>query len=453
MTRRQQLVELDRRLLWHPFTQMQEYVSHEPIVVARGAGNYIIDVDGRRYIDGASSLWCNVFGHRKAEIDRALRQQMGRIAHSTLLGITNAPSIELAEKLISITPRPLTRVFYSDNGSTAVEVALKMAYQYWQQAERRRYASRTRFLRIGGGYHGDTVGAVSLGGIDLFHSLYRPLLFKTISSPAPDCGRCPYGLDRTTCDLECAARLEKTIARNQQRIAAVVMEPLVQGAAGVIVHPPGFLRRVRDACAKQGVFLILDEVATGFGRTGRMFACEHEAVDPDFLCLSKGLTGGYMPMAATLATERVYDAFLGEYDRFKTFFHGHTYTGNPLAASAAIATLGLFERERVIERLEKKTIPKFRDAVTSLADLERVGSIRQIGLMAGIDLVRNRAKRSAFPIKSRTGYRVCIEARRFGVFIRPIGDTVLLVPPLSITPRQIDDLVGALRRAITATLG
>ena len=327
--------------LWHPFTQMRDYEAAAAPSIASADGVWLVDTDGRRYIDGVSSLWCNVHGHRHPHIDAALRNQLDRVAHSTMLGLSHPGAEELAQRLVAIAPGsrsgrpgPLSRVFFSDSGSTAVEVALKMAFQYWQQAPEPR-PSRTSFVCLENSYHGDTVGSVSVGGIDLFHSMYRPLLFDAHRVPAGD-----------------VTALDQVLAKHKDQIAAVVVEPLVQGAAGMLVQPSGYLRAVRGLCDAHGVFLVCDEVATGFGRTGRMFACEHEDVIPDFLCLAKGLTGGYMPLAATLATERVFDGFLGEYEEFKTFFHGHTYTGNPLACAAAIATLEVFEQERTLERLQ-----------------------------------------------------------------------------------------------------
>src|SRR5919112_2027697 len=328
------LVAADHAHLWHPFTQQQGWVEEEPLIVDRAEGTDLIDVNGRRYIDGVSSLWCNVHGHGHPRIDAALRDQLGRVAHSTMLGLSHRPGIELAQRLVELAPPGLRRVFYSDSGSTATEIALKMAFQYWQQ---RGEARRTKFVALRMGYHGDTIGSVSVGGIDLFHSLYRPLLFDTLHAEPGD-----------------AADMERLLSEHRGEVAAVIMEPLVQGAAGMLVHPDGYLREVRELCDRHGVLLILDEVATGLGRTGRMFACEHEDVAPDLLCLAKGITGGYLPLAATLASERVYNGFLGRFDEFRTFFHGHTYTGNPLACAAALATLAVFEEERTLDHLQRK---------------------------------------------------------------------------------------------------
>src|SRR5215204_3717875 len=362
-----QVADLDHRHLWHPFTQQLDWCSEEPLVIERAEGTDLIDIDGRRYIDGVSSLWCNVHGHRHPLIDQAVQDQLERVAHSTMLGLTHRSAAELAARLVELAPPVLNRVFYSDSGSTATEVALKMAFQYWQQRGGQ-HARRTSFVCLRDAYHGDTLGAVSVGGIDTFHAAYSPLLFDAHHVDAGD-----------TNQLECVLDF------HSEGVAAVIVEPLVQGAAGILVQPPGYLRAVRELCDRFGVLLIADEVATGFGRTGTMFACEQEGVRPDLLCLAKGLTGGYMPLAATLTTERIYDGFLGEHEDYRTFFHGHTYTGNPLACAAAIASLEIFDRERTLVRIQ----PKIRLLSGWLSQVERmreVNEVRQCGLMVGIDL-------------------------------------------------------------------
>jgi adenosylmethionine-8-amino-7-oxononanoate aminotransferase len=415
-----QLAAADRRHLWHPFTQQHAWCTEEPpLVIDRADGINLYDTDGNAYIDGVSSLWCNVHGHRHPVIDAAVRSQLGRVAHSTMLGLSHAPGIELAERLVSIAPTGLSRVFYSDSGSTAVEVALKMAYQWWVQ---RGHPERTGFVCLEHAYHGDTVGAVSVGGIDTFHSLYRPLLFDSWQAQAGD-----------------AEHLAELLERHGSRIAAVIVEPLVQGAAGMLLEPPGYLRAVRELCDEHGVLLICDEVATGFGRTGRMFACDHEDVSPDLLCVGKGLTGGYLPLAATLTSERIYEGFLGDATELKTFFHGHTYTGNPLACAAGVATLELFEREQTLERLQPKIELLARTLAHRIAALPAVAEVRQRGFMVGIELV------SEDPAE-RLGHQVTLAARRRGAVIRPLGDVLVLMPPLSISEADLARLV-----AITAS--
>jgi adenosylmethionine-8-amino-7-oxononanoate aminotransferase len=418
------LAAADRAYVWHPFTQQRGWVGEHPVIVDRAEGTDLIDVDGNRYIDGVSSLWCNVHGHAHPRIDAAVRDQLDKVAHSTMLGLSHRPAIELARRLVALAPAGLTRVFYSDSGSTATEIALKMAFQYWRQ----RGQDRRRFVALRMAYHGDTIGSVSVGGIDLFHSLYEPLLFETLKAEPGD-----------------AADMERLLRRHDGEVAAVIMEPLVQGAAGMLAHPPGYLRAVRDLCDRHGVLLILDEVATGFGRTGRMFACEHEGVAPDLMCLAKGISGGYLPLAATLASERIYEGFLGEHEQFRAFFHGHTYTGNPLACAAGLATLDVFRDERTLERLQPK-IELLADLLEPVAEHPAVSEVRRRGFMVGIELVEH-------PLPMRIGHRVTLEARRRGAIIRPLGDVVVLMPPLSISTEDLTRLVGITAEAIDAATG
>jgi adenosylmethionine---8-amino-7-oxononanoate aminotransferase len=419
------LVRDDRACLWHPFTQQQGWVAEEPVIVERAQGSELVDSEGRRYLDGVSSLWCNVHGHRHPRIDAAVRDQLSRVAHSTMLGLSHPPAIKLARKLVDLSPPGLTRVFYSDSGSTATEIALKMAFQWWRQKGN---TERDKFIALRDAYHGDTVGSVSVGGIELFHSLYRPLLFDTLKAEPGD-----------------AADMERLLAEHGDEVAAVIVEPLVQGAAGMLTHPPGYLRTVRELCDRHGMLLICDEVAVGFGRTGTMFACEREGVAPDFLCLAKGITGGYLPLAATLATERIYEGFLGHHEDLRTFFHGHTYTGNPLACAAALACLEVFEEERTLERLGPK-IALVTRMLESVADLPAVGEVRQVGLMVGIEI-------EGFELSDRIGHQVALEARRRGAIVRPLGDVVILMPPLSMSEQDLRRLVAVTAESIAAATG
>jgi adenosylmethionine-8-amino-7-oxononanoate aminotransferase len=418
--------QLDHDHIWHPFTQQQGWSEEQPLLIERAEGSYVFDSDGRRYIDGTSSLWCNVHGHRHPVIDTAVREQLDRVAHSTMLGLSHPGAAELAGRLVEIAPPGLSRVFYSDSGSTAAEVALKMAFQY--QAQRgEEGARRTSFVKLREAYHGDTIGSVSVGGIDLFHAAYGPLLFETYAAEPGE-----------------AADLERILAAHGEQIAAVIVEPLVQGAAGILVQPAGYLRAIRQLCDEHGVLLICDEVATGFGRTGTMFACEQEDVAPDLLCLAKGITGGYLPLAATLTTERIYEGFLGAPEEQRTFFHGHTYTGNPLACAAALANLDVFEQERTIERLQPK-IELLGQRLREIEAMPEVAEVRWRGFMVGIDL-------GAHDPALRMGHRVTLEARERGAIVRPLGDTVVLVPPLSISSPDLNRLLDVVAESIPAAV-
>jgi len=435
----EELVHLDNQFVWHPFTQMSDWLTEEPLIIAAGHGNYLEDVQGRRYLDGISSLWVTVHGHQHPDMNRAITDQLSCIAHSTFLGLSNVPAIRLAKELVDITPKSLQKVFYSDNGSTAVEVALKMAFQFWLQSEGQ-HTSRTRFISFVNGYHGDTIGSVSVGGIDLFHRTYKPLLFESIKVNSPYCYRCHLGKEHPGCQMSCLAEVEEVMAQHHEEVAAIVVEPLVQGAAGMIVFPPGYTRRVRELAARYNILFIADEVATGFGRTGTMFACQLEEIEPDFMAVAKGITGGYLPLAATLATQKVFDAFRGEYKEFRTFFHGHTYTGNPLACAAALANLEIFQAENTLDRLQEK-IAFFSSGLQELRELKHVGDIRQLGFMVGVELVDDKDEKEPYPVEAKTAIRVIKEARRRGLIIRPLGDVVVLVPPLSTSLEELDDLL------------
>jgi adenosylmethionine---8-amino-7-oxononanoate aminotransferase len=442
--RHRRLCESDHRNLWHPFTQMQDWLGEEPLIVDAADGVCLVDTLGRRYLDGVSSLWCNVHGHRVKEIDDAVKAQLDRVAHTTLLGLASTASIECAEELLRWTPAGLTRVFFSDAGATAVEIAIKMAYQYHQL---RGDPARQEFVAIRGGYHGDTLGSVSVGGMDLFHSLFRPLLFPVNHAPQPYCYRCPLGKRPESCAMECAGEVEKLFEAKRGKVAALVVEPLVQGADGMITQPKGYLRRLRELCDREGALLVCDEVATGFGRTGTMFAVEQEGVVPDLMTVAKGISGGYLPLAATLAKEHVFEAFLGSFASKRTFFHGHTYTGNPLACAASIASLRLFRERRVLESLPSK-IAALSRALAPVAGHRRVGEVRQRGLMVGIELVRDRDTREEYPFAARAGHRACLEARAQGAILRPLGNVVVLMPPLAMSEGQLAELAGIALAAI-----
>ncbi|MCL6635521.1 MAG: adenosylmethionine--8-amino-7-oxononanoate transaminase [Peptococcaceae bacterium] len=449
---RELLEQWDREYIWHPFTQMQEYVKTRPLIIERGEGSYLIDTEGNRYLDGVSSLWVTVHGHNKKELNEAIKEQLDKIAHSTLLGLANVPSILLAKKLVEITPPGLNKVFYSDSGSSAVEIALKMAFQYWKQKDGGALSGKTRYISLGEAYHGDTIGSVSVGGMALFHDIFRPLLFDRIPVPAPYCYRCPLGLSRPACAMACAKAVEQVMVERHEEIAAMIVEPLVQGAAGMIVAPEGYLHRVRELCNRYNILLIADEVAVGFGRTGKMFACEHEGVSPDLLCLAKGITGGYLPLAATLATDEIYGAFLGAHRECKTFFHGHTYTGNPLACAAALANIRLMEDEGLLEGLGKK-ISFMEEGLKSFDDLPHVGDIRQKGMMIGIELVEDKKTKKPYPWEENVGHRVILEARKNGLAIRPLGNVIVLMPVLSMTIPELGRMLDITYHAIARVTG
>lgn len=424
---------------WHPFTPMADYMKEDPILITHARGFFLHDQHGKEYLDGFSSLWCNIHGHQVPELDHALVEQLGKVAHTTFLGLSNEPATILAKRLADLAPAGLTRVFYSDSGATAVEVALKMAFQYFQQCDNPQPRKKL-FLSFTGAYHGDTMGDVSIGDMGRFHDMFKPLMFPTIKAHAPYCYRCPLKLQPSSCAMACAGHFEELVKQYADQLVAVVIEPLVQGAAGMVTAPPGFLKRVREVTSRHGVHLIADEVAVGFGRTGTLFACEQEEVTPDFLCLAKGITGGYLPLAATLTSEKIFQAFLnhpGGPD--KTFQHGHTYTANPLGAAVAIASLDLL-KTRVMNTVEAKGA-RLQKHLDRLWEFPMVGEIRRRGLMVGIELVENRETRQPPAPGLRLAHRVCAEATSRGLMIRPLGDVVVLVPPPAI-PEELVDRIG-----------
>lgn len=449
MDSKQQLVNWDKQYIWHPFTQMKDYLDIDPLVIEKGEDCFLIDVEGNKYIDGVSSLWVLVHGHGKRELVDAIEKQSKNLCHSTLLGLANVPSIILAKKLIEITPKGLSKVFYSDNGSTSVEIALKMAYQYWQQKGEKK---KKRFIAFTNAYHGDTIGAVSVGGIDLFHQVYGPLLFKTYKSPSPYCYRCSLKLERESCGLACVEAFEKVVRHHRDEICAVIIEPLVQGAAGMIIQPPGWLNAVWKIAKQYDLLFIADEVATGFGRTGNMFACEEGKISPDFMCVAKGITGGYLPLAATLSTEKVFNGFLGGFDEFKTFFHGHTYTGNPVACAVAVESVNLFKKEKLLQKLQQK-IALLSRGLDRFKELSHVGEVRQKGFMVGIELVKSSKTKRPYKPGEKIGQKVIREARKRGVIIRPLGDVIVLMPPLAIDKQTLEGLIDVTFESIKAVTG
>jgi adenosylmethionine-8-amino-7-oxononanoate aminotransferase len=436
--------------VWHPFTPMSAHREEETPIIVEAEGFDLIDADGHRYLDGISSLWCNVHGHRVPQIDDAIRGQLDRVSHTTLLGLASDVSIELARRLVEVTPESLTKVFYSDSGATSVEAALKIAYQYHQQKSSKA-ATRDLFVCVGQAYHGDTIGSVSVGGIDVFHRVYRHMLFPTATVPSPVALHVPDGHNKDSWLSFCFDEVERVLKENQERAAALVIEPLVQGAAGILVHPPGYLAHVRTLCTRYDVPLIADEVAVGFGRTGRLFACEHEDVQPDIMCLAKGITGGVLPLAATLTTDAIFDAFLGAPSEGRTFFHGHTYTGNPLGCAAAIASLDLFESHDVMRNVSSMEA-LVAERLQPLLNHPHVAEVRQRGIMVGIELVKDRETLEPFSPELRLGHQVTLAARRRGVILRPLGDVVVLMPapamPLPLVERVCASAIECIEEVV-----
>jgi adenosylmethionine-8-amino-7-oxononanoate aminotransferase len=441
------LRRLDKQHVWHPFTHMSLWLADDPLVITAGDGMYLIDSDGNRYLDGVSSLWCNVHGHRVPHLDAAVRAQLDKVAHSTMLGLTNEPATLLADRLMKLVPPNLKKVFYSDAGATSTEIAFKMAVQYWHNVGK---PDKKEFIGFAEAYHGDTFGAMSVGRTEAFHRAYFPMLFKVHFAPTPFVYRSATPDDPGAVKRHCLAELERILHEHAPRIAAVCIEPLVQGAAGMIVQPDGFLKEVRRLATQYDVLLIADEVAVGFGRTGTMFACEQEQVQPDLMCVAKGITGGYLPLAATFATQQIFDAFLGQPAEGRTFFHGHTYTGNPLACAVALASLDLFERNDVVGNVRRNAVELSKLLREQLADLPHVGDIRQKGYMVGVELVANKRTRDPFDPKRRLGAEVCTRIRRHGVILRPLADTMVLMPPPAMGLDDLRTIMVALRAEVEA---
>lgn len=437
--------EWDRRYVWHPFTQMQDYDKEPPLIISHGEGAYLYDIEGKRYFDGNSSLWVNLHGHARPEITQAIQAQAERIAHSTLLGQGNVPSIELAKRLVELSPAGLEKVFYSDNGSTANEVALKMAFQYWRHVGQ---PQKSKFVTFDEAYHGDTIGSVSLGGIDLFHGIFGPLLFERYSVPYPVYSKYTSKESPAAVAQRSLDALESLFKEHGDEMAALIVEPLIQGASGIRTAAPGFLKSLRELCTQYNVLMICDEVFVAFGRTGTMFACEQENVSPDFMCLAKGITGGYLPLAATLTTQKVFDAFLGEYTEFKTFFHGHSYTGNQLGCAAALASLDLFQKDGTLNRIKPVYEHMEKRLDTLFESCDFIGDIHQRGPSAGIDLARSRKRGEPFTIEEKIGVKTCFALRDRGIWLRPLGNTLVVIPPLITTIEQIDEFMDAIEDCI-----
>ncbi len=439
-----ELIKKDLKYIWHPYTQMKDCEEAPPIPIERADGVKLYDYDGNFYYDTISSWWCNVHGHNHPTIKKAIKEQLDAFEHVLFAGFTHKPAVELAERLISITPKNITRVFYSDNGSTAVEVAMKMSMQYWQNNGDEK---RTSFLSLDRGYHGDTIGAMSVSGVDLFNNRFESLFFKSFKAPSPYCYRCPFEKEKESCSLECLTGMEGILKEHAGDIAGILLEPLLMAAGGMIIYPPEYLKGVRDLSNKYGVHLILDEVAAGFGRTGKMFACEHADVEPDFMCLSKGITSGYLPMGVTVTTEEIFKTFYDDYDKLKTFYHGHTFTGNPVACAAAIASIDLFEKEHTLDRVVEIDA-ELKDFLKSVQDLPMVGDVRSIGAVGVMELVKDKNTKASFESKKRLGYEIYSRGLKKGLLLRPLGDIVYFFLPLSVKKGELDDIFNRTREIL-----
>lgn len=443
------LAERDVAHIWHPCSQMKDYETLPPIIIDHGKGVFLYDQSGKDYIDVVSSWWCNLLGHCHPVINQAIKKQLDRLEHVIFANFSHEPAIKLCEELLEILPQGLVRFNFSDNGSASVECALKMAFQYHHQTGA---PERTRFMCLSEGYHGETIGALSVGALDLYAKIYEPMLMDTLRIPAPDCYRCPYGESRDTCNCACIAEAEKIFARYGSETCALIIEPLLQGSAGMRIYPALYLKKLRALCDSYGVLLIADEIATGFGRTGRWFACDHAGISPDIMCLSKGLTGGYMPMALTVTTEKIYQAFYSDYNEGKAFMHSHTYSGNPLGCSAALGVQQVLKEERIIEKAQQRAPFLHQQLVEAFADDVHVGEIRQLGLINAIELVADRHTKAPFDSKKRTGYAIYKQALKEGLLLRPLGDVLYFNPPLVITEEEMTAAISRMKTAFYKVL-
>ncbi|MCQ9208665.1 MAG: adenosylmethionine--8-amino-7-oxononanoate transaminase [Omnitrophica bacterium] len=428
----------DSKYIWHPYTQMKDCRKTPPILIEKARGIKLYDTQGNFFYDTISSWWCNVHGHNHPRIKKAIEKQLKSLDHVLFAGFTHRPAILLAEKLIAITPKGLSKVFFSDNGSTAVETALKMSFQYWQNTGRK---EKKKFISLDYAYHGDTIGAMSVGGVDLFSKKFRPLFFPSFKVPAPYCYRCPVAKQRASCSIECISLLEKMLKKKNSEIAALIIEPLVLAAGGMIIYPAEYLKYASKLARKYNIHLILDEVATGFGRTGKMFACEYANIQPDLMCLAKGLTSGTLPLAVTLTTEKIYRAFYADVEKKKTFYHGHTFSGNPIACSVALASLEIFKQEKVLGRVER-VVPRFHQGLERFKDLPFVGEVRALGLIGAIELVKDKKTKQPFSLQERIGQRIYLQGLKQKLILRPLGNVVYFYFPLCVKDKEITTILN-----------
>lgn len=439
------LSEKDLRYIWHPCSQMKDYETLKPIVIEKGEGVYLYDVDGNRYIDAISSWWCNLFGHSNKRINKAINDQINKIEHVIFANFSNIPAIELSEKLVKITADRLEKVFFADNGSSAVEVALKMSFHYNQQIGKRK---KKRFVAITDAYHGETLGALSMSDLDIYSKIYKPLMIDTIRVNGPDCYRCEFKEKRDTCNAECFINMEKIVEDKHEEISGIIIEPMLQGAAGMKIYSSKYLKKLRKLCDKYDIHLIADEIAVGYGRTGKMFACEHADISPDIMCISKGLTAGYLPMAITMTSQKIYDAFYGDYNENKAFLHSHTYSGNALGCAVALEVLKIFEEEPILDIINSKGEFLNKLLKKELGDHPFVGEIRNIGMINGIELVKDKKTKETFNSKMRVGYEIFKIALKRGVLLRPLGNVIYFNPPYCITEEEMIEMVKVCKQSM-----
>ncbi|MBB6217216.1 adenosylmethionine-8-amino-7-oxononanoate aminotransferase [Anaerosolibacter carboniphilus] len=444
-----ELQRKDLQYIWHPCSQMKDYESFPPIVLERGEGPYLYDIEGRRYLDAVSSWWVNLFGHSNKRINKAIANQVDKLEHAIFANFSHKPAIELAERIVKLTPEGLNKVFFADNGSSAVEVALKLSFQYHQQMGK---PKKIRYVAISEAYHGETLAALSVGDIDLYNEIYKPLLLNTFKAAGPNCYRCPYGEDRENCEGSCIEDMERIVSEHHEEITAVIIEPMIQGAAGMKIYPAIYLKKLRQLCNTYDIHLIADEIAVGFGRTGKMFACEHAQISPDIMCLSKGLTAGYMPLSLVLMTDTIYDAFYDDYVSLRAFMHSHSYTGNPIGCAIACESLNIFEDENVIDK-NRITSQRIQERIRPLLDHPNVGEFRQLGMVGALELVKDKKTKEGFDWKQRVGYQIYQIALKHGVLLRPLGNVIYFMPPYVVDEKDIDFMVGTAEKAICEYLG
>lgn len=444
-----ELQRKDLQYIWHPCSQMKDYESFPPIVLERGEGPYLYDIEGKRYLDAVSSWWVNLFGHSNKRINKAIANQVDKLEHAIFANFSHKPAIELAERIVKLTPEGLNKVFFADNGSSAVEVALKLSFQYHQQMGK---PKKIRYVAISEAYHGETLAALSVGDIDLYNEIYKPLLLNTFKAAGPNCYRCPYGEDRESCEGSCIEDMERIVSEHHEEITAVIIEPMIQGAAGMKIYPAIYLKKLRQLCNIYDIHLIADEIAVGFGRTGKMFACEHAQISPDIMCLSKGLTAGYMPLSLVLMTDTIYDAFYDDYVSLRAFMHSHSYTGNPIGCAIACESLNIFEDKNVIDK-NRITSQRIQERIRPLLDHPHVGEFRQLGMVGALELVKDKKTKEGFDWKQRVGYQIYQIALKHGVLLRPLGNVIYFMPPYVVDEKDIDFMVGTAEKAICEYLG